>query len=65
MRWNDIRLYDVSRIGSYAGVRDGDFIKGSRSSGDYIEGAFFGPEHQEVGGVFKRNFYAGAFGAKR
>ena len=62
MRWNDIRLY--TELGIFPELRAGDFVSYS-GGGDYIEGAFFGPEHQEVGGVFKRNFYAGAFGAKR
>ena len=53
MRWNDIRL------------RDGGFEDGYSNRGNYIEGAFFGPQHQEAGGVFKQDLYTGAFGAKR
>ncbi len=52
MRWNDIWLRD----GGFDGYSSGD---------GYIEGAFFGPQHQEVGGVFKQDLYAGSFGAKR
>ena len=53
MRWNDLRL------------RDGGFEDGYILGDNYIKGAFFGPQHQEVGGVFKRDLYAGSFGAKR
>ena len=35
------------------------------SAGDSIKGAFYGPEAQEVGGVFERNQLLGAFGATR
>ena len=40
-------------------VRDGTF-EGSR-----IRGQFYGPNHEEVGGVFSRNDIHGAFGAAR
>ena len=53
MRWNDMRL------------RDGGFEDGYILGDSYIKGAFFGPQHQEVGGVFKQDLYTGAFGAKR
>ena len=53
MRWNDIRL------------RNGGFEDGYILGDNYIKGAFFGPQHQEVGGVFKQDLYTGAFGAKR
>ena len=36
----------------------------SRAQGR-IEGTFYGPGHEEVGGVFERNEIVGAFGAKR
>ncbi len=35
------------------------------SFGTSIDGRFYGPNHEEVGGVFERNQIAGAFGAKR
>lgn len=44
-------------------LADGRFATGS--AGDAIEGAFYGPDHQEVGGVFERGRVFGAFGAKR
>ncbi len=42
---------------------DGSFRQ-SGASGD-VEGTFYGPAHQEVGGVFYRSDSLGAFGAKR
>lgn len=37
-----------------------------RGSGpDHIEGRFYGPNHEETGGVFERNNIASAFGAIR
>ena len=38
---------------------------GTGSAGNEIEGAFYGPDHQEVGGVFERDRVFGAFGAER
>jgi len=34
-------------------------------SGDSIQGTFYGPGHEEVGGVFEKSSIVGAFGAKR
>ena len=34
-------------------------------AGNYLRGAFYGPEAQEAGGVFERNQLLGAFGATR
>ena len=44
-------------------LADGRF--GAGSAGDAIAGAFYGPGHREVGGVFERGRVFGAFGAKR
>ncbi|MCY4540783.1 MAG: transferrin-binding protein-like solute binding protein [Rhodobacteraceae bacterium] len=41
----------------------GRFKEGS--DGDSIQGTFYGPNHQEVGGIFERNEMIGAFGASR
>lgn len=49
---NDMTWSDLS-------VVDGSFDGGS------IEGSFFGPQHEEVAGVFHRNNILGAFGASR
>ena len=50
-------------------VEDGLFGDGSidRDTGseEYIAGMFTGPRHQEVGGDFRKDGIAGAFGAKR
>ena len=46
-------------------VQDGRFREGSE--GHLIQGQFYGPNHQEVGGIFEHNNnnIAGAFGARR
>ena len=52
MIWDDIPL------------RNGRFQE-RRSSNDYINGEFYGPNAEEAGGVFERYRLIGAFGAKR
>ena len=52
---------DISWSGlelSAGGFRDG-------GDGASIQGQFYGPNAEEVGGVFERNYLLGAFGAKR
>ena len=44
-------------------MADGAFQTGS--GGNQIEGRFYGPEHEEVGGIFERDAIVGAFGARR
>ncbi len=44
-------------------LTDGGFATGT--AGNSIQGQFYGPGHEEVGGVFERNQVIGAFGAKR
>ena len=44
-------------------VTSGSFATGSDENS--IEGQFYGPNHEEVGGIFERNEIVGAFGAKR
>ena len=44
-------------------TRNGLF--GGNSGGGSIQGAFYGPGHEEVGGIFERNQIIGAFGARR
>ena len=51
MIWDDIPL------------RNGRFSE-RRSSSDYIKGEIYGPNAEEVGGVFERHRLIGAFGAK-
>jgi len=43
--------------------RDGTYGQGT--TGNRIEGAFYGPNHVETGGVFERNGIIAAYGAKR
>ena len=42
---------------------DGGFGRGSGE--DRIEGRFYGPNHEEAGGIFERDRIVGAFGARR
>ena len=51
MTWSDLTLTDGS-------FKDG-------TVGDSISGQFYGPGHEEVGGVFERNGILGAFGGDR
>lgn len=44
-------------------VRDGRF--GGGFDEPTIEGRFYGPNHEEIGGIFQRNRIVGAFGAQR
>ena len=44
-------------------VRDGRF--GGGFDDQTIEGRFYGPNHEEVGGIFQRNRIVGAFGGQR
>ena len=44
-------------------VRDGRF--GGGFDDPTIEGRFYGPNHEEVGGIFQRSRIVGAFGAQR
>ncbi len=37
----------------------------TESAWDSIKGQFYGPNHEEVGGVFERNMIIGAFGGRR
>ena len=44
-------------------VNSGGFASGT--DGDSIEGRFYGPNHEEVGGIFERDQVLGAFGGSR
>ena len=44
-------------------VTNGTF--GTGSQGDSIQGRFYGPNHEEVGGIFERDHIIGAFGGGR
>ena len=59
-------IKDLNSGGSMADMtwKDISVIDGSFDGGN-IEGSFFGPQHEEVAGVFERNYVIGAFGARR
>lgn len=69
---NLVDLDDASRNSALNGMdwtwqdlslTDGAFQSGS--STNQIQGQFYGPNHEEVGGTFERNQVLGAFGADR
>ena len=51
--WSDVPLHA------------GRFQAGTLGDGDYLEGDFYGPAHEEVYGVFDTRSYIGAFGGKQ
>ena len=61
----DLGTGDARDDMTWSGIPLADGRFGSGSAGDSIEGAFYGPDHQEAGGVFERGRVFGAFGAKR
>ena len=54
---------EVVMFNDLAVAPDGTFKAGS--TGDLIQGGFYGPAHAEAAGVFERSNIIGAFGAKR
>ena len=56
-QWNDMAWRGMS-------VEDGGFARRAAPD-DTISGRFFGPDEEEVGGVFERDGIAGAFGGRR
>jgi hypothetical protein len=66
----DVDLTNISGPGTYGNiswdnlaVQNGRFGGGNDSNS--LSGSFYGPNHEEVGGVFERNQLIGAFGAQR
>ena len=57
--WNTPQTYP-DMVWNGLGVRGGTFTDVRT-----IRGSFYGPNHEEVGGVFDRGSTTGAFGAKR
>ena len=57
MSWQDMPL----TLGSFRRSEEDD----QHELIELIDGRFFGPNHEEVGGIFKRNLIVGAYGAKR
>lgn len=60
--WNNLPVQNGA-FGNLPAVPGPD-LPGQERLGS-IQGAFYGPNHEEVGGVFDRNQIVGAFGAKR
>ena len=66
--FTNIRDIDAGRVHGHITWQNIPVASGSFSTGfigDSIDGRFYGPNHEEVGGIFERNQIAGAFGAKR
>ena len=54
------------RFEALAPAADGTFRSGDTGvSGDFMGGAFYGPDHDEAAGVFEKDGITGAFGAAR
>ena len=63
-------IYDVSTNIEHSDITWSDIpLTGGRFTTDsanaYVTGEFYGPNHEEVGGVFEHDEIVGAFGAKR
>ena len=66
--FTNIRDIDEGRLHGHITWQNIPVTSGSFSTGfigNSIDGRFYGPNHEEVGGIFERNQIAGAFGAKR
>lgn len=59
----DTRIQRDDMVWTGIPVTAGGFATGAEH--DAIEGRFYGPNHEEVGGVFERDGVLGAFGAAR
>ena len=66
----DLAFSDISSHGTFAATH-GDIawhnvpIAGGVFTGEGLEGRFYGPKHEEAGGVFERDQLAGAFVVQR
>ena len=65
----DIAFSNIKDLNSGASMVDMTWtdisVVGGSFDGGTIEGSFYGPQHEEVAGVFERNYVLGAFGARR
>ena len=65
----DIGFSNIKDLNSGGSVADMSWADISVVNGSFdgfrIEGSFYGPQHEEVAGVFERDNYVGAFGAGR
>lgn len=57
------RRTEMSWADVYVNPANGTFVSGSEDN--QLDGRLYGPNHEEVGGVFERDSIVGAFGAKR
>ena len=62
---HDLKNESVLQPMNWSGIpmTDGGFRTGS--DGNSVDGRFYGPNHEEVGGVFERDMVIGAFGGDR
>ena len=59
-------IKDLNTGGSIADMTWTDLpVVGGSFESTTIEGSFYGPQHEEIAGVFERNLVVGAFGARR
>ena len=63
--WNKPILFENVRVNANGTFSDGRQDVGTQRVAGYVDGAFFGPGHEEAAGVFEQNNVVGAFGAKR
>ena len=65
----DVEFSNIVDLNSGRSINDMTWadlsVNGGSFDGGTIEGSFFGPQHEEVAGVFHRNNVMGAFGASR
>ena len=63
--WEDIDLTDGSFDRLENGDKDPDDFSNPLELRNRIAGKFYGPGHEEVGGIFEYATVAGSFGAER
>ena len=65
----DVEFSNIKDLNSGVSIVDMTWTNISVVNGSFdggtIEGSFYGPQHEEVAGVFERNYVLGAFGARR
>ena len=65
----DVEFSNIKDLNSGGSIADMNWTDISVVDGSFygggIEGSFYGPQHEEVAGVFEQNNHVGAFGARR
>lgn len=65
----DIAFSNIKDLNASTSIADMTWTDLSVTNGSFdggtIEGSFYGPQHEEVAGVFHKNYVMGAFGARR